>query len=357
MIIGDYTTKLSQPNILWIINCIYHIYIYCIIIVDYIILYRNPSRCQKSFHSARALWWFWRPASGPRRKIMGKMVEKQRKYLNIPCARVFPQQTSTHNVRRLVAALAVYSIRLYFAFFLFAQWIHRRLLHIFFAKSQWSYFDMRAWVRRLLAGWDHKARWNGPMAFVPRLKVAFISWLLDCATWGCCVSGFVELFGSRVISRDTPPNLRPAESWLCSNCSVKIFWTQLEDFGSNQLPWTVSTHCPLDMHWALMRAQLWQSPEATQSLDAQKGCHMRVMSVTSGGPKVVGPWDFLTIENSLIKIDQPIQRVSDPNTNQCHFSGLRPSTSRFWSCSWPQPSPIFAATWGPVAKIAGPLYQ
>ena len=36
-----------------------------------------------------------------------------------------------------------------------------------------------------------------------------------------------------------------------------------------------------------------QSPEATQSLEAQKGCQLQVDhvgSVTSGGPKVMGPW-------------------------------------------------------------------
>lgn len=179
---------------------------------------------------------------------------------------------------------------------------------IFFAKSQWFLFLTCFFVQSPCAGWDHKARWNGPMAFVPRLKVAFMSWLLDRLLSGCCVSGFVELFGSRVISRDTPPNLRPAESWLCSNCSVKIFWTQLEDFGSNQLPWSVSTYCPLDMHWALMRAQLWQSPEATQSLDAQKGFHMRVMSVTSGGPKVVGHGIFWRSNILWSKLINPCSR-------------------------------------------------
>ena len=124
---------------------------------------------------------------------------------------------------------------------------------------------MRAWVRRLLAGWDHKARWNGPMAFVPRLKVAFISWLLDCATWGCCVSGFVELFGSRVISRDTPQ---------ISDLQNPDF-VQIVLLKYSELNWKIleATNCrepyPLTAHWTCIE----------RSWERSCGSHLRPRKV------------------------------------------------------------------------------
>ena len=179
------------------------------------------------------------------------------------------------------------------------------------------------------------------MAFVPRLKVAECFGCWTTVLSGCCVSGFVELFGSRVnMFRHSLGNIAIGSYRLAGN----VQWPDIPSAGMSrhqqrtppqisdlqnpdfvqivllkysELNWKIleATNCreayPLTAHWTCIERswELWQSPEATQSLDAQKGCHWRVMSVTSGGPKVVGPWDFLTIENSLIKIDQPIQRV------------------------------------------------
>ena len=191
------------------------------------------------------------------------------------------------------------------------------------------------------------------------------STVLDQWPWGCCVSGFVQLFVSQ--GTLTIPWLKEEGLWkrpsILKRSSGTAHIKFLDAPQSCFLLYIEGTYLQkIRQPGCNMNISSW----GHEGLGAQR---LGVMCATINRNTILqqriwcaGTYTIsryfkhvqaLCIAKTVYDSIREIRMFWSSQPVSTFFSGLWPPTPRFWSDSWSQPSAIFVATWRPAAQIAG----